>query len=82
MSKISDFDVLSLLNVRNVKLGLMVNRGKQQSFSTELSVVLNKDGHHGLLYFLSFLPCSVLRNLESEANQFYNRANKSYNAAL
>ena len=35
-----------------------------------LSVVLDKDGHHSLHSFLSYLPCSVLCNLELEANKF------------
>ena len=74
----SDFDVLSLLNVRCVKLDLMVNEEKKQQrlvlimcirkqFNTSLkylSVVLDKDGHNSLHSFLSYLPCSVLRNLE------------------
>ena len=33
-------------------------------------------------HFLSSLPISVLRNLELEANKFYDRANKVYKAAL
>ena len=32
--------------------------------------------------FLSYLPSSVLRNLEVEANKLYDRANKLYKAAL
>ena len=34
------------------------------------------------LSFLSSLPISVLRNLESEANKLYDGANKLYKAAL
>ena len=44
-----------------------------ESINTSLNyllVVLDKDSHHGLHSFLSYLPCSVLRNLELEANQF------------
>ena len=48
----------------------------------DLSVVLNNHGPNGLLSFLSSLPISVLRNLELEANKFYDRASKSYNVAL
>ena len=48
----------------------------------DLSIALNNHGRHGLLSFLSSLPISVLRNLELEANKFYNRANKLYKAAL
>ena len=35
-----------------------------------LSVVLDMDGHHSLHLFLRYLPCSVLSNLELEANTF------------
>ena len=37
---------------------------------------------HGLLSFLSSLPISGLRNLELEANKFYDRAIKLYKAAV
>ena len=46
------------------------------------SFVLNNHIRHGLLSFLSSLPISVLRNSDLEANKFYNRAYKSYNAGL
>ena len=48
----------------------------------DLSIALNNHGRHGLLSFLSSMPISVLRNLELEANKFYDRANKLYKAAL
>ena len=48
----------------------------------DLSIALNNHGRHGLLSFLSYLPISVLRNLELEANKFYDRANKVYKATL
>ena len=48
----------------------------------DLSIALNNHGQHGLFSFLSSLPISVLRNLELEANKHYDRANKSYKAAL
>ena len=35
-----------------------------------------------ICFNLLSLPISVLRNLEIEANKFYNRANKFYKAAL
>ena len=31
---------------------------------------MDKDGNHSLDSFLSYLPCSILRNLELEANKF------------
>ena len=52
------------------------------TYPQDLSLALNNHGRHGLLSFLSSLPISVLRNLELEANKFYNRANKIYKAAL
>ena len=79
----SNFDVLSLLNVRCAKLDLMVNEEKTATLSVNyvhkksintslkyLSVVLDKDRHHSLHSFLSYLACLVLRNLELEANKF------------
>ena len=48
----------------------------------DLSVVLNNQGRHGLLSFLSTLPISVLRNVEEEANKLYYRSNTSYNATI
>ena len=48
----------------------------------DLSIALNNHGRHGLFSFLSFLPISVLRNLESGANKPYDRTNKLYKATL
>ena len=48
----------------------------------DLAIALNNHGQHGLLSFLGSLPISILRNLELEANTFYNRANILYKAAL
>ena len=35
-----------------------------------------------MLSYLSSLPISVLRSLDTEANKFYNRTNRLYDAAL
>ena len=77
MSKMSVSDVLSLLNVRNVKLDLMVNE-KTAKFSAKY--VQKKRIYTSLPIFqlfliktvimLSSLPCSVLRNLESVDNHY------------
>ena len=48
----------------------------------DLSIALNYHGWHSLLSFLSFLPISVLHNLQLKANKLYDRANKLYKAAL
>ena len=45
-------------------------------------MALTNHGWHGLFSFLSFLPISVLPDLELEANKLYDRANKLYKAAL
>ena len=48
----------------------------------DIAVVLTNHGRHALVLFLNSLPIPVLRNLEEGANTFYDRDNKSYNAAL
>ena len=48
----------------------------------DLYLALTNHGWHGLFSFLSSLPISVLRNLELEANNLYDRANILYKAAL
>ena len=35
-----------------------------------------------MLSYLSSLPISVLRSLDTEANKFYDRSNRLYDAAL
>ena len=35
-----------------------------------------------MLSYLSSLPISVLRSLDTEANKFYDRANRLYDATL
>ena len=41
----------------------------------DLSVILDNHGRRGLLSYFSSLPISGLRNLESEADKFNDRAN-------
>ena len=41
----------------------------------DISITLNNHGRHGLLSFLSFLPISVLRNLELKVNKVYDISN-------
>ena len=48
----------------------------------DLSKVLEDHGRHSMLSFLSSLPISVLRILDTEANKFYDRNYKLYAAAL
>ena len=47
-----------------------------------LSKVLEDHGRHSMLSFLSSLPISVLRILDTEANEFYDRNHQLYDAAL
>ena len=94
ISKMSDFDVFSLLKCKrcknrshgkrkngNIKRKTCAEKHINTSLK-DLSIVLNNHGQHGLLSFLSSLPISVLRDLELEANKFYVSANKLYKAAL
>ena len=48
----------------------------------DLSKVLDDHGRHSMLSFLSSLPVSVLRILDTEANKSYDRNHQLYNAAL
>ena len=48
----------------------------------DLSKVLEDHGGHSMLSFLSSLPISVLRILDTEANKFYDRNHQLYDAAL
>ena len=48
----------------------------------DLSKVLEDPGRHSMLSFLSSLPISVLRILDTEANKFYDRNHQLYDAAL
>ena len=46
----------------------------------DLSKVLEDHGRHSMLSFLSSLPISVLRILDTEANKFYDRNHQLYYA--
>ena len=48
----------------------------------DLSKVLEDHGRHSMLSFLSSLPISVLRTLDTETNKFYDRNHQLYDAAL
>ena len=48
----------------------------------DLSKVLEDHGRHSILSFISSLPISVLRILDTEAYKFYDRNHQLYNAAL
>lgn len=94
ISKMQDFDVFSLLEFRKRNArshGLRKNgnlkRKKQAKMReniklNDLASKLEVHGRHSMLSFLSSLPISVLRNLDTEANKFYDKSNRLYNAAL
>ena len=48
----------------------------------DLFKVLEDHSRHSMLSFLSSLPISVLRILDTEANKFYDRNHQLYDAAL
>ena len=89
-----DFDVFSLLEIRKHKsrsngiskkgYGKRKKRAVKRSNTSlkDLSKVLEDHGRHSMLSFLSSLPISVLRILDTEANKFYDRNHQLYDAAL
>ena len=48
----------------------------------DLSKVLEDHGRHSMISFLSSLPISVLRILDTENNKFYDKNHQLYDAAL
>ena len=48
----------------------------------DLAGILDTHGRHSMLSYLSLLPISVLCSLDTEANKFYNRSDRLYDAAL
>ena len=48
----------------------------------DLATKLDVHGRHCMLSYLSSLPISVLRSLDTEANKFYDNTNRLYDAAL
>ena len=48
----------------------------------DLATKLDVHGRHCMLSYLSSLPISVLRGLDTEANKLYDRTNRLYDAAL
>ena len=85
ISKMPDFDVFSLLEIRKRKSrshgikkkgnGKRKKRAVKRSNTSlkYLSKVLEDHGRHSMLSFLSSLPISVLRILDTKAYKFYDR---------
>lgn len=94
ISKMADFDVFSLLEFHKRKSrshGLRQKGNNKRKLRAvkrtttslkDLSQILKGNGRHSMLSFLSSLPISVLRVLETEANKFYDRNHPLYDAAL
>ena len=94
ISKMPDFDFFSLLEIRKRKSRSHGIREKGNSKRKkravkrsntslkELSKVLEDHSRHSILSFLSSLPVSVLRILDTEANKFYDRNHQLYDAAI
>ena len=94
ISKIADFDIFSLLLFRKRRSrshGLRLKGYKKRKMRAvkrtktslkDLSQELKGNGRHSMPSFLSSLPISVLRILETEANKFYGRNHPLYDAAL
>ena len=94
ISKMPDFDVFSLLEIRKRKSrshgvgkrggGRRGGRavGGSGASLRGLSGVLGDHGRRFVLSFLGSLPVSVLRVLDTEANKFYDRNHQLYDAAL
>ena len=94
ISKMPDFDVFSLLEIRKRKSRSHGIRKKENSKRRkravkrsntslkDLSKVSEDHGRHSMPSFLSSLPISVLRILDTEANKFYDRNHQLYDAAF
>ena len=94
ISKMPDFDVFSLLEIRKRQFrshgvrkkgnGKRKKRTLKRSDTSlkDLSKVLEAHGRQSMLSFLSSLPISVLRIFDTEANKFYDRNRQLYDAAL
>ena len=94
ISIMPDFDVFSSLEFRKrtARSHAMKKNGKCKRNSrvqnlanctlSDLAEILDVHGRHRMLSYLSSLPISVLRSLDTEANKFYDRSNRLYDAAL
>ena len=89
-----DFDVFSLLEFRKrtarshgiKKNGNCKRKNRVQKLANctlrDLAAKHDVHGRHCMLSYFSSLPISVLRSLDTEANKFYDRTNRLYDAAL
>ena len=94
ISKMPDFDVLTLIESRKRKSrshGIREKGNdkrkrcaamKLNTNLNDLAVKLRIHGRHPMLSYLSSLPIAILRSLDTEANRFYDRNHQMYDAAL
>ena len=88
ISRLPDFDVFSLLDIRkrNNRSHDKRKNGnlKRKNVLTllELSIILKHSGRHMALSRLVTLSISSLRNLDIEANKFYDIAHRLYDTAI
>ena len=82
ISRLPDFDVFSLLDIRKCnkqshgksKTGNFKRKNKRVFTLSDLSITLKHSGQHMALSRSITLSFSSLRNLDIEANKFYDRA--------
>ena len=92
ISRLPDFDVFSLLDIGNrikrshgkCKNGNLKRQNKHVLTLSDLSITLKHSGRHMALSRSVTLQSSIssLRNLDIEANKFYDRAHLLYDATL
>ena len=94
LPKMPDFDVFSLLEFRKrtdrshgiKKNGNCKRKSRVQNLANctlrDKASKLDVHGQHCNLSYLSSIPISDLRCLDTEANKFYDRTNRLYDAAL
>ena len=63
-------------------IGNLKRKNKHVLTLSELSIILKHSGRHMALSRLVTLSISSLRNLDIEANKFYDRAHRLYDAAI
>ena len=81
---------LSLLDIRKrnnrshgkCKNGIFKRKNKHVLTLSELSIILKHSGRHMALSHLVTLSISLVRNLDIEANKFYEKAHRLYDAAI
>ena len=90
ISRLPDCDVFSLLDIRKRnnrshgkrKNGNLKRKNKHFLTLSELSIILKHSGRYMAFSRLVTLSISSLRNLDIEANKFYDRAHRLYDAAI